>query len=326
VELIGRARFNLAYCLLEDHRLDDAAGYLDTAGFDLMERAEYLSYVPVGRALLSVIELYRARWDDAVGYARQGLSANGQLASMAATVLNRVQVRTEQPDERALHEVWQGAVRLGELPSTGFAAATLCEAAWLRGDLDTIRRVGRPAYEEACRLRHRTLPAELGFFLAEAGESPSWWGDGQPYELLGKGDWREAARRWAEYGYPYEHALALAQSGDEENLLLALEKLDELDAKPLASVVRRKLRDLGVARIPRGPQPATRHQPAGLTQRQVEVLNLLAEDLSNAEIASRLGLSARTVGNHLGAIFAKLEVRGRREAIERSRELRRRSS
>jgi DNA-binding CsgD family transcriptional regulator len=32
------------------------------------------------------------------------------------------------------------------------------------------------------------------------------------------------------------------------------------------------------------------------------------------------------VGNHLGAIFAKLEVRGRREAVERSRELRRRSS
>jgi DNA-binding CsgD family transcriptional regulator len=54
--------------------------------------------------------------------------------------------------------------------------------------------------------------------------------------------------------------------------------------------------------------------PAGLTSRETEVLGLLAARLSNAQIAERLGLSGRTVDNHVSAILRKLGVRTRREA------------
>ncbi|HVH22238.1 MAG TPA: helix-turn-helix transcriptional regulator, partial [Pseudonocardia sp.] len=59
---------------------------------------------------------------------------------------------------------------------------------------------------------------------------------------------------------------------------------------------------------------STRANPAGLTQRQLDVLDLLADGLTNAEIAERLVVSVRTVDSHVAAVLAKLGVRTRREA------------
>ena len=64
----------------------------------------------------------------------------------------------------------------------------------------------------------------------------------------------------------------------------------------------------------RGPRESTRANPAGLTQREAEVLALLAEGLRNAEIAERLFLTPKTVSHHLSAIYAKLGVSSRTEA------------
>jgi DNA-binding NarL/FixJ family response regulator len=65
---------------------------------------------------------------------------------------------------------------------------------------------------------------------------------------------------------------------------------------------------------PRLPRPSTRAHPAGLTARQAEVLALLGEGMSDAEIAGRLVLSRRTVEHHVTAILAKLGVASRRDA------------
>jgi DNA-binding CsgD family transcriptional regulator len=66
---------------------------------------------------------------------------------------------------------------------------------------------------------------------------------------------------------------------------------------------------------------ATTANPAGLTGRQVEVLGLLAEGLTDAEIAARLSLSAKTVGHHVSALLAKLGVGSRRQAVTVARRL-----
>jgi len=58
----------------------------------------------------------------------------------------------------------------------------------------------------------------------------------------------------------------------------------------------------------------------GLTPREREVLDLIARGLGNATIAARLHLSPKTVGNHISAIFTKLGVVTRAEAIVRARE------
>jgi DNA-binding NarL/FixJ family response regulator len=60
--------------------------------------------------------------------------------------------------------------------------------------------------------------------------------------------------------------------------------------------------------------------PEGLSGREIEVLRLVAEGLTNAQVAARLFLSPKTVGSHLGSIFGKLGVTSRagatRVAIE----------
>jgi DNA-binding NarL/FixJ family response regulator len=67
--------------------------------------------------------------------------------------------------------------------------------------------------------------------------------------------------------------------------------------------------------LPRGLRPSTQTNPHQLTAREVEVLQLLCEGLKNSEIAERLFRSVRTIDHHLAAIFAKLEVTSRLEAV-----------
>jgi DNA-binding NarL/FixJ family response regulator len=130
-----------------------------------------------------------------------------------------------------------------------------------------------------------------------------------------------AARIWDERGCPYYQAVALADSQDPDALLEALRILDSLGATPLARQVRAGLRQLGVANVPRGPMAGTRENPAGLTERQLEVLRLLAAGLTNGEIATQLVLSVRTVDRHVAEILAKLGVTSRRQATARAAEL-----
>ena len=135
-----------------------------------------------------------------------------------------------------------------------------------------------------------------------------------PYALQISGDWRAAAEAWRETGCPYEEATALAD-GDEHAKRAALEIFERLGAGPAAEKLRQVLRATGVRGIPRGPRPSTKENAAGLTNRQMEVLALMADGLANAEIAARLFISPKTVDHHVSAILAKLEARTRAEAV-----------
>ncbi|MAU80415.1 MAG: hypothetical protein CME34_00785 [Gordonia sp.] len=76
-----------------------------------------------------------------------------------------------------------------------------------------------------------------------------------------------------------------------------------------------------MAAVPSRRRSTTVSNAAGLTNRQTEVLTLLGEGLTNAEMAARLYLSEKTVDHHVSAILARLEVTNRREAVRRGREL-----
>lgn len=120
---------------------------------------------------------------------------------------------------------------------------------------------------------------------------------------------------------PYEAALALVESGDANLAHRGLDVLDRLGAAAVAAKVRRDLRSGGLAVVPARRRSTTLTNPVGLTARQVDVLRLIDEGLTNAQLAERLYLSVRTVDHHVSAILAKLEVTGRRDAIRRGREL-----
>ena len=70
-------------------------------------------------------------------------------------------------------------------------------------------------------------------------------------------------------------------------------------------------------------RPAPRTDPVAfpeLTEREREILDLVAAGRSNADITAELVLAPKTVRNHVSNIFAKLQVRDRSEAIVRARE------
>jgi DNA-binding NarL/FixJ family response regulator len=68
------------------------------------------------------------------------------------------------------------------------------------------------------------------------------------------------------------------------------------------------------------PQAIPEYVFPELTEREREILNLIAQHLTNPEIAERLGVSLKTVRNHVSNIFSKLQVVDRAQAILRARE------
>jgi len=134
------------------------------------------------------------------------------------------------------------------------------------------------------------------------------------------GDWEAAAGLWRVIGDPYETALEPAESGDPDTLGEALSTFETLGAAPAAARARDRLKAAG-ARVPRGQRATTRANPGGLTARQLAVLGLLREGMTNAEIAARLVLSVRTVDHHVSAVLGKLGVSTRRDAAAEARRL-----
>ncbi|HEU4511864.1 MAG TPA: response regulator transcription factor [Nocardioidaceae bacterium] len=138
--------------------------------------------------------------------------------------------------------------------------------------------------------------------------------------LLAEGRTREsldalrAARRvWQELAAPYEVARvrvlighALKQLGDDEGADLELDAahtvFSHLGATPDLEEVE------GLSRTRRW------ESPGGLTNREVEVVALIAAGRSNRQIASALGISERTVARHVSNIFTRLDVSSRAAA------------
>jgi DNA-binding NarL/FixJ family response regulator len=117
--------------------------------------------------------------------------------------------------------------------------------------------------------------------------------------------------------YVYE-ALAAGASGfllkdaTAEELFEAVRVVAAGDALLSPRVTRRLIHEFARHR------PTTRVTPEALrelTPRETEVLRLVAEGLSNAEIADRLMVSEETVKTHVGHVFAKLRIRDRAQAV-----------
>ncbi len=144
--------------------------------------------------------------------------------------------------------------------------------------------------------------------------------------------WAAAAEAFDALSEPYP--AAYARAGQAEALLLAGGEraaataaakaahatAARLGARPLLEQVealaRRGRLDLTTA-----PVAAAKEDGVGLTAREIDVLRLLAEGLTNREIATRLFISQKTVGAHMAHIYAKLGVHSRVEAAGRAQRL-----
>jgi DNA-binding CsgD family transcriptional regulator len=317
-EQVARAHILLAGTELGIRRYGEATRWLQ-AGIDYcsdqgLERDR--RYLLASRARL---ELDQGRWGTASQSAAAVLRTPRASITphiVALVVRGLVRARRGDPGQWApLEEAWALAEPTGELPRLAPVAAARAEAAWLEGDRHAVAEATEDTLRFAEERRWGWLAGELADWRRRAGlggELPA--GSAEPYVLQAAGEWARAAEWWRRLGCPYEAALALADAGEEEPLRRALEALQPLGARPAADAVARRLRELGVRRLPRRPRRATAANPAGLTARELEVLWLLCADLRNADIAARLHIAEKTVDHHVSAILAKLGVGSRREA------------
>jgi DNA-binding CsgD family transcriptional regulator len=131
---------------------------------------------------------------------------------------------------------------------------------------------------------------------------------GEIEEALGHG--RESCRLWSDIGSPYEAsrarvlvARALRELGDEDSATAEL------------AVAGHGFADVGAAPgVQQVDKLLGRARPGGLTEREIEVLRLVAAGRSNPDIAHSLVLSPKTVERHLSNIFTKLDVPSRTAA------------
>jgi DNA-binding CsgD family transcriptional regulator/tetratricopeptide (TPR) repeat protein len=317
-ENAGRAYLNLVWWPLRQRRYDLVGRYLEAGlnycterGLDLWR----LFFIPC-RAR---VELDRGRWTEAAESASLALRDHRTFPVprvFALTVLGLVRARRGDPDVwPPLDEAISLAEPTGELQRIGPAALARAETTWLEGEHDAVADATDAALELAIRRRAPWIIGELACWRRRAGLEETIAAEvAQPYAAELADEWAQAAELWTAIGCPYEAAIALAGAGEDDALRRALDELQRLGATPAAAIVARRLRERGVRGLPRGPRAATRENPAGLTAREVEVLELVAQGLRNAEIAKRLFLSEKTVGHHVSAILRKLDVRTRGEA------------
>ncbi len=321
-EYAARAYTNLGKVLYRLGRYGELAECLD-AGLTFTRERGFWSHaynLEVHRCLLLVRQGAWSAAEDGLRGLVGCTEDPGMLYVYSASALGRLLARRGHPDAgKLLTTSWERAGAQRWLLGLSHAGIALVEWAWLTGRTDRARAVRDVLLPRTQRPGAALLRGELLRYLARAGlvrtdSSTDFAGCPQAYAAGLRGDWRAAASEWGRIGDPYERALELAESGEPEPTLEALRVLDGLDAPAVAGLVRRRLRDMGMRRVPRGPQPTTRANPAGLTARQVDVLALIEQRMTNAEIAQRLVLSVRTVEHHVSAILAKLGAQSRAEA------------
>jgi DNA-binding CsgD family transcriptional regulator len=324
---VERASCNLTCASYWRRDYRSALAYIErgVAYADALDLSHWEGYLRGWRAL---VWLDQGEWNRAEEEAQEicSRSYTAELYRFPALVaLARLRVRRGDPDaEIPLESARRLAAAIAEPQRAVYIAMIAAEEAWPLND------PAAPAAREAKSL--------LGEVQALARERNSRWvaedsalwlymlGDPvtetaqftHPFREHCDGRWESAAAGWRSLGRPFEEALALC-GGDETAQRQALDIFDRLGAAPAAARVRRQLRAGGSRAVPRGPIAGTRANAAGLTRRQVEVLGLVAEGLSNTEIARRLCISAKTAEHHVSAIMARLDAPTRQEAAAAAR-------
>ena len=301
----------------------DAAERYFAAGTEYCDEHEIGVFSQCLRGFRSYALLAQGRWDDAARLSeqmlRRRLSPVNRIKPLH--VLGLIRGRRGEPGAwPALDEALDLATAASEVQCIVLIQVARAELSWLAGDRDAALAELRSARDHAREFGDQLTSGATVIWLHRLGEPAGEDEPASPRGLSGPlaseraGAWARAAAQWNRLGRPYDAALARLGSADEGDLRDALAVFGELGAAAAAGWTRRRMRELGIRTIPRGPRAATRAAPAGLTAREQEVLGLISAGLANREISRRLFISERTVQHHVSAVLAKIGVSSRTAA------------
>jgi DNA-binding CsgD family transcriptional regulator/tetratricopeptide (TPR) repeat protein len=256
------------------------------------------------RAWQSELLLRTGSWDAAAAAAALVLDNPQSTPSSrfpAALSLARLRARRGDDTEPLIRQLDVYLVSGGELQRLAPYAVLRAEAAWINGDgvAEAVHRLD----SAITMLPNRCLYRELFFWTSKLTETAA----GDPTDC-----------DFASEDMPFEKALVLL-AGTAAEQTAALGILRGLGAD--AVLRRADPSNFGATRRRRGPGKDTQASPAGLTARELEVLVLLGQGLSNKAIARGLTISTKTVDHHVSAVLGKLAVSSRGQAAAMAREL-----
>jgi DNA-binding CsgD family transcriptional regulator/tetratricopeptide (TPR) repeat protein len=283
-------------------------------------RYEYELLEVEGTAVLAEFLLWQGQWDEAEDIASEALGAAPRIAVTSWRTLASIHSRMGRSEADAtLSQMWNLALESDAITILDPAAGVMAEHLWLTGAKEPDLEAKLVEIMERSENAGSPWPsAAFAFWMWKLGLLPQISPDlSDFYRWIMIGDWEKGVGFWEARDVPYEQGLALMH-GDDESKLQAVRIFEDLGAIATASRLRGDLTDRGV-NVPRGRAQRTRDHVAGLTPRQAEVLDLLAEGLTNGEIADRLFVSPRTVEHHVSAILAKLDSSTREEAVTLAR-------
>ncbi|MEE3852556.1 LuxR C-terminal-related transcriptional regulator [Gordonia sp. LSe1-13] len=268
-------------------------------------------------AVRSRLHLTRGHWSGALEDADAVIDANGMpIATLWPHLVKAlVPLRCGAAfDDAEVEDAWALSEQIDE-PLRRLAVLTaLAEISWMTGHAD--RRV----------LDADTLDGDgaewgaggLAVWRRRLGLATATGVIAEPYRLSLDGRHADAAQWWYDAGDPFSAAMSWLDSDEPAR---GVTILDGLGALGTADRARAMLRERGGTDLPQRPRRATRANPGGLTNRQLEVARLVAEGLSNAEIATRLYISPKTADHHVSAVLTKLGLSSRREVLAQGAEL-----
>ncbi|MFF2372098.1 ATP-binding protein [Agromyces sp. NPDC058110] len=225
-----------------------------------------------------------------------------------------------------LDAAWRDSLELGESLMVLAVLAAYAERSWTTGEAEPLldevdahlaRAASLPGTEWAVGELLVWL-ARLGARRHGAAESAAVSG---PHRLELAGAHAEASAAWDALGAPFDAALSAVHGSAPEAARDALARLDAMGVDATAARARERLAELGVTGLPPRPRRSTLANPSGLTNRQLDVARLVAQGYTNAELADRLYISAKTADHHVSAILAKLGLASRRDIIRSADEL-----
>ena len=316
-EHVARAYTNLGSSLVTIRRLSEAERYL-SAGIAYCFERDLDSWRYYMRSWQARLLAEQGHYDEAQTVAADVLvlPQPPAIARIPADVVAaQISQRRGEDGSSWLAEATELALPTHEAQRLMPVAVAHAELAWLQGRTGDIEAAIDMAWSLIPTHPPEFELGELCWWLAVAGiERPRPAPVAGPFQKMLDGDWHAAADDWRDLGCPYWTALSLANAPDLDAARAALEIVDSLPAPALRAAIVRDRHDKGLP-VPRGPRATKDASNAGLTARELDVLALLVDGLSDADIAGALFLSRKTVGHHVSAVLRKLDAPSRSRAV-----------
>jgi DNA-binding CsgD family transcriptional regulator/tetratricopeptide (TPR) repeat protein len=318
-EHAARAYTNIAHngVLIRDY--DFAKKALDV-GIQYCEERNLDSWTMYMLSSQSKLQLETGQWKEAYRIADTLIRNDDQPPPVkigALVVAASIKMRTGEPDVLPLLiEAKEKALQAMELQRMIPVVCALLEYEWLTGSAVLDKNMLDQTFGMVQRMGNRYENSELAFWLCKARKETLHLPDMyEGYQLQDHPSAMRAAKIWEKSGCTYLQALALFE-GSEMDKRNAISLIHNLGALAVYEKLKFEMRSSGIKSIPRGMRRSTLENPALLTDRELDILQLLNEGLQNKEIAGRLFISAKTVDHHISNILFKLDVKSRTKAVQ----------